>query len=72
MFGVADDASGELCAALVVSKGEVEEEELEEWVNSRTEDNWRKIRGVKFVEELPHNSIGKKMRRNLRHVWENN
>ena len=73
MFGVADEVSGEACAALVVRRGEeAGEEELLEWVNSRTEEEWRRIRGVKFVEELPHNSVGKKMRRKIKEMWENN
>ena len=62
---------GRGCAALVVRRGEVGQDELVEWVNNRTEDWWRRIRGVRFVKELPHSSTGKKMRRKLREVWEN-
>ena len=70
MFGVTDEVSGEACAALVVRRGEVGEDELVEWVNRRTEEEWRRIRRVKFVEELPHNSVGKKMRRKMKEMWE--
>ena len=73
MFGVPDEKSGEACVALAVRKegGEVTEEELQEWVNNNMTEEWRKIKGVKFVSELPHGSTGKRQRRKMKEIWNN-
>ena len=51
--------------------GEVAEEELVAWVNNNVTEEWRKIRGVQFVSELPHGSTGKRQRRKMKEIWNN-
>ena len=77
VFGVPDVDHGEMCAALVVltpgpDDGErVEEEELVDWVNSQVKE-WRRLKSVRFVENIPHNTLGKKQRKRMKEMWENN
>ena len=49
--------------------GGVGEKELARWVNDRTEDDRRRVKGIKIVDRLPTNNNGKKMRGRMKEMW---
>ena len=58
MVGVADERWGEACAAFVVAKVPVSEDELREHCLQRLA-RFKVPKSFTFVDELPRNSMGK-------------
>lgn len=71
VFGKKSPMVQELISAVVVLKkgSDVTPDELREYVNSRVTIDYKQIRGdIIFKEEIPHNSVGKLLRRQMR-AW---
>lgn len=72
VIGIVDEAAGEIPMAFVVRKSEnVTETELNDFVASRVSPPKYLRGGVKFIQEIPKNSMGKKNRRILRDTYFN-
>ncbi|MFI6516516.1 class I adenylate-forming enzyme family protein [Spirillospora sp. NPDC050679] len=65
VIGRPDPAAGELPTAFVVRSGEVTAEELLEHVNAQVLP-YKKLREVRFVDEIPVSAAGKILKRELR------
>lgn len=71
VFGKKSPLVQELISAVVVLKkgSKVTQEELKDYVNSRVTIDYKQIRGeILFKEDIPHNSVGKLLRRQMR-AW---
>ena len=69
MVGRPDPKAGELPTAFVVRSGEVTAGELLEHVNAAVV-HYKKLREVRFVDDIPVSAAGKVLRRELRAVVE--
>jgi fatty-acyl-CoA synthase len=67
VIGVADERWGEVCAAFVVLRGPVAEDELVEHCRARLA-RFKVPKSFHVVEELPRNSLGKIVKSELRQV----
>jgi acyl-CoA synthetase (AMP-forming)/AMP-acid ligase II len=65
VIGRADEAAGEVPTAYIVAKDEISEEEIIAYVAERVAPQ-KKIRIVRFTEEIPRAPSGKILRRSLR------
>ncbi|MDL4817934.1 AMP-binding enzyme [Actinomadura opuntiae] len=65
MVGRPDPKAGELPTAFVVRSGEVTAEELMEYVNAAVV-HYKRLREVRFVDEIPVSAAGKILKRELR------
>ena len=62
-----DDPSSEVPRAYIVAdRAKISEEEVKEFIRARLAPYKQLRGGVKFVDELPKNAIGKILRRELR------
>lgn len=69
MIGIPDDRAGELPLAFVVRADKnLTEDEIIQFVASRTSHAKRLHGGVRFIEEIPKNPSGKILRRELREL----
>jgi acyl-CoA synthetase (AMP-forming)/AMP-acid ligase II len=64
--GQPDREAGEIPVAWVVRAGEVTEDELIGWVAARVAP-YKKIRAMRFIDEIPRSPAGKILRRQLKH-----
>ena len=65
VFGVDDDEFGQRLKAVVVTKGEISEDEIKRYVKSNLA-GYKVPRDVEFIDELPRNATGKVLKRELR------
>ncbi len=65
VVGIPDEQWGEGVAAVIVLKGEVSVEELQEWVKKQLRSS-RVPQTIQFWDELPYNDTGKLLRRVVR------
>ena len=66
VIGIPDGEAGELPKGFVVRKGEISEEDLQEFVNEKVAP-YKKLRGgIVFVEKIPKSASGKILRRELK------
>lgn len=65
VVGRPDAAAGELAIAFVVRSGEVTEVELMAFVNEKVV-HYKKLRELRFVDEIPVSAAGKVLKRELR------
>ncbi|MQY02580.1 class I adenylate-forming enzyme family protein [Actinomadura macrotermitis] len=65
VVGRPDATAGELPTAFVVRSGEVGEDELIEYVNAQVV-HYKRLREVRFVDEIPVSAAGKILKRELR------
>ncbi len=72
IIGIPDETWGEVVRAIVVLKqnGNVTEEELIQYCRDKL-SSFKKPESVIFVEELPRNTLGKVIKRQLRETWKN-
>ena len=70
VFGIKEPSVQELVSAVVVPKDEkcsLTESEVKDFVNARVDADYKKIRGkVIFRKNLPRNTMGKLLRREMR------
>lgn len=71
VFGVADKKWGEVpfAAVTVVPSGQVSEQDLKEWINSRVRAKFQRVSGVKIIQDFPRNVAGKTLKRKLREMF---
>lgn len=65
VVGRPDPAAGELATAFVVRSGEVTRDELLGFVNAKVV-HYKKLREIRFVDEIPVSAAGKVLKRDLR------
>jgi long-chain acyl-CoA synthetase len=65
VVGRPDPEAGELATAFVVRSGDVSEDELMMFVNEKV-IHYKKIREVRFIDEIPVSAAGKILKRDLR------
>jgi acyl-CoA synthetase (AMP-forming)/AMP-acid ligase II len=65
VIGRPDDESGEVPVAFVVPAGDLDVDELIEWVTARVA-RYKRVRAVEILEEIPKSPSGKILRRLLR------
>ncbi|KAK8753986.1 hypothetical protein OTU49_006299, partial [Cherax quadricarinatus] len=66
IVGVEDERAGEVPRAYVVRHGQVTEQQLHDFMESRVAPYKQLAGGIKFVEGLPKNSTGKLLRKELK------
>ncbi|MGK5550496.1 class I adenylate-forming enzyme family protein [Actinomadura kijaniata] len=65
VVGRPDPVAGELPTAFVVRSGEITEDDLLAYVNAQVVP-YKKLRGIRFVDEIPVSAAGKILKRELR------
>ncbi|MEU5881580.1 AMP-binding protein [Spirillospora sp. NPDC047279] len=65
VVGKPDPAAGELATAFVVRSGDVTEEDLIAFVNAEVV-HYKRLRALRFVDEIPVSAAGKVLKRDLR------
>ena len=65
VIGRADERAGEVPVAYVVRRGDINEVEVQDWLNAQVVE-YKKLRAVVFCESIPKNPTGKILRRVLR------
>lgn len=66
VVGIPDEGAGELPKAFVVSKGEITEGEIIEFVAQRVSPHKKLRGGVEFIEQIPKTASGKILKRELK------
>lgn len=72
MIGIPHPSHGEVPRAYVVNKKgtSLKPKEIEEFVEKQVVNYKRLIGGVKIVDDIPKNSTGKNLRRELKKMYE--
>ena len=68
MVGKPDDRRGEVPYAFIVKKKEVSEDDILNWVKSRTSKH-KHLGGVEFVDQIAKNPSGKILKRVYRDLF---
>jgi long-chain acyl-CoA synthetase len=68
VVAIPDERWGETPLAVVVSRGEVDSEQVRSWLNARVTKHQR-VAAVEVVDMLPRNALGKVLKRELRDRW---
>jgi long-chain acyl-CoA synthetase len=71
VFGVPDERWGEAVVAAVVLRepGAAAAADLADWINARVAARFQRVREVVLRDELPRNTAGKTLKRELRAAW---
>jgi len=71
VFGIPDEKWGEVPFATVtlVPTGNITEEALKDWVNSRVGAKFQRLAALKIIKDFPRNVAGKTLKRELREIF---
>jgi len=66
VVGIPDDEAGEIPKAFIVSKGDITEKEIINFVADKVSPHKKLRGGVEFLEQIPKTASGKILKRELR------